>query len=130
MMFSQAPQLQAPFMHVGSALTGGLQLQMAYNQGSYMQQQYQPQQPTMVPTMVMTPNGPMMMMVPSPVGNLPSHFGPPGYQHMGMFPSTGISGGRRGTGQTTSASQRGGFISGGGFTPSSSSNTTRYSFKR
>jgi 5'-3' exoribonuclease 2 len=132
MMFSQAPQFQAPFMHVGSALTGGLQLQMAYNQGSYMQQQYQPQQPTMAPTMVMTPSGPMMMMVPSLTSNPPSHFGPPGYQSLGMFPSTGISGGGRGrgTGQTTSASQRGGFISGGGFTPSSSSNTTRYSFKR
>ena len=98
-----------------------------------MQQQYPPQQPLMVPSMVMTPNGPVMMMVPSVSGNPPSHFGPPGFQHLGMFPSSGINGGGGGGGGRGGAvlpSQRGGFLSGGGFTPGSSSETTRYSFKR
>jgi hypothetical protein len=122
MMFSQAPQLQAPFMHVGSALTGGMNLQMAYNQ----QTPYQ-QQPMMVPSMIMTSGGPMMMMVPSyqPPG-IPQQGG--NYQHMGMFP-TSVGGGVGGN-VRPAPSQRGGYLSGGGFVPGSTSNSTRYSFKR
>ena len=132
MMFSQAPQLQAPFMHVGSALTGGMNLQMAYNQGGhhqqtpYQQTPYQ-QQPMMVPSMVMTSGGPMMMMVPSyQQPGIPQQGG--NYQHMGMFPTSG--GGGVGGNVRPAPTQRGGYLSGGGFVPGSTSDSTRYSFKR